>query len=495
MGPLPCPAIDRRTTIFDAVAIGVVALVLRVPAYLASRHLSFDDGVFGASAVAMRAGGRPFSEVFSSQGPLFLPLVWVGDLFGFRTASSPRVLAVVAGVVLAVVVYLAGRSIADRAGALLAAGIVATSVGVLGVSAPLAADGPALAAGAIAVALALRWRTPESASLRRAVLLGVAVGVALSIKSLLAPAVVPVALVLLSWRRLAPIVVGAGTAVAVNLAVSLPWGWSDVWEQSYGYHLEVAGDRTPGANLAKTLSTLGDRELPLVVAAVLAIATVILARRSHAERAVESEVVDPRFDRRFAGVGRLTQRLAEPDVLLLGWLLATLGILLIEHPMWRPHVAHLVPAGALLVARHRPRWEWLAVAAVVVVPYHVVHGWYLLAPDPYRGTTAEAVDILRALPPDALAISDEPGIVWRAGRRTTDDLVDASMLRMEVEHITSEYLGEVAAQPDVCAVAVWSRVRWGSFDDLPDRLADAGYSVALEDDRGRTLWLKSDCEP
>ena len=58
-----------------AVAAGAVAL--RFPALLAVRHLSFDDGVYGASAVALRTGALPFREVFSSQGPLFLPLVWL----------------------------------------------------------------------------------------------------------------------------------------------------------------------------------------------------------------------------------------------------------------------------------------------------------------------------------------------------------------------------------------------------------------------------------
>jgi hypothetical protein len=56
-------------------------------------------------------------------------------------------------------------------------------------------------------------------------------------------------------------------------------------------------------------------------------------------------------------------------------------------------------------------------------------------------------------------------------------------------------LAAVAAQPDVCAVVVRSAVRWGSFDDLPERLLDAGYEIADEDARGRRLYLKADCDP
>ena len=64
------------------------------------RHLTFDDGVYGASAVAMRAGGKPFGDVFSSQGPLLLPL-----RVGRRPRRLPdlertRVISIVAGVLL-----------------------------------------------------------------------------------------------------------------------------------------------------------------------------------------------------------------------------------------------------------------------------------------------------------------------------------------------------------------------------------------------------------
>ena len=83
-----------RSSRGDLAALAGLTVALRLPAYLASAHLTFDDGVFGASAVAMRAGGQPYRDVFSSQGPLFLPLVWVADLLGLRTDErAPRAVA------------------------------------------------------------------------------------------------------------------------------------------------------------------------------------------------------------------------------------------------------------------------------------------------------------------------------------------------------------------------------------------------------------------
>lgn len=457
--------------------------MLRVPAYLASAHLTFDDGVFGASAVAMRAGGKPFAEVFSSQGPLFLPLVWAGDLLGGRTASSPRLLAVLSGCLLVGAVYALGRSVADRAGALLAGALVGTSIGLLGITAPLAADGPALAFATVGVALAVAWR--RSPTPWHAVGIGLAVGAALSVKSLVAPAVVPVALVLLAWRRPRLVVLAAATSLAFHVAVSVPWGLADVWDQSYAYHLEVAGERTPVANLGKTLSTLADRELPLVVAGALAAAVAAGRLRRGRTGAAPADA---------AGGASLLDRLVRPSALLLAWLLAVVAVLAVVHPMWRPHVAQLVPAGALLAARHRPRWPVLGAAAVLILPWQVVDtaGRFDYR---YGRSTAAVVDAIADLPEGALAISDEPGLVWRAGRRTTDDLVDASLLRIEAGQIDAASLAATAARADVCAVAVRSAVRWGSFEDLPERLAAAGYEPAVDDDRGRVLYVKRPCRP
>jgi 4-amino-4-deoxy-L-arabinose transferase-like glycosyltransferase len=467
--------VDRAHVRFDLAVLTVVTVLLRLPAFVAERHLTFDDGVFGASAVAMRAGGQPFRDVFSSQGPLFLPLLWTADLLGFRRADSPRLLAVAAGVVLVVAVYLAGRAVADRPGALLAAGLTSACASILWVTGPLAADGVALAFATVTMLLLLRWR--DDITIRRALWLGLGIGATISVKALLAPIIVPVAVVLVVGRRLTPIVAGAATALVFHFLLWLPWGPSAVWDQAYAYHLDVAGDRTPGANLAKVFSTLGDRDLPLVAALVLAVAALALARRGRRLR--------PPWP------GALTS----PDGLILLWLASTVLVLLTEHPMWRPHVSQLVPPLALLVALHRPPTRALAAAAVVVVPYHVAHAWPVLHPTPYRDGSAEVHALLEALPPGALAVSDDPGIVWRAGRRTTDDLVDTSVLRIETGRMSSDSVMKAATSPGVCAVSVRSSERWGSFTDLPRQLLAAGYHVALVDGRDRRLYVKDPCDP
>jgi hypothetical protein len=469
--PHPSSSRSRDPIRTDLALLAAVTVALRVPSFVAERHLTFDDGVYGASAVAMRAGGQPFRDVFSSQGPLWLPLVWVGDVLGLRTTNAPRVVSLLAALLLVGATYAAGRAIADRGAAALAAGLMAVTASSLWITGPIAADGAALAFATLTVALTLRWR--DEITTTRALWLGLGVGATVSVKALLAPVVIPVALVLLAGRALVPILTGAVATVGFHLLLWLPWGPANVWEQSYEYHLDVAGDRTPGANAAKVLSTMGDRDLVVLAAVVLMVGAIALGRRA-LPPAVEA-------------------RLTSPDTLLLGWLAGVAVVLLTEHPLWRPHVSQLLPALALLAARHRPPWRAVAVAAVVAVPYQVVHAWDVLHPSGFRGGSEEVVARLEALPEGALAISDDPGIVWRAGRRTPPDLVDASILRMQTDQITSASVAEAAAAPDVCAVAVRSRARWGSFEDLPERLREAGYDVELEDQLGRRLYVRPGC--
>ena len=455
-------------------ALVAAAVLLRLPALFASRHLGFDDGVYGASAVAMRAGEAPFREVFSSQGPLFLPLVFVADLLGLRTLDAPRLLALLAGAGLVGATWSVGRGLGlSPTGSGVAAALVATSGSVLWVTGPLTSDGPALALATAAVALAVAWQ--RAPSVRLAVLCGLTLGAALSIKSLLVAAAVPVGLIL--WRQRRHLGAAVAGAVVVGLGSSLPWGLGRVWDQSVAYHLEAAGSRTPLANARKVLSTLGDRDLPLLLAiAAVAVATVLVRGR-----------------RRAAGI--------DSTWVVAVWLATTAAVLLLEHPLWRNHVAHLVPPAALLtVTRAQTLLPHLSDRAlrrlfvlpfVLVLPYHLGHVGEILAPTPPSPAYVAARADLRALPVGAQTISDEPGVVWRAGRRTPADLVDTSILRIRSGRITTASLAESADQREVCAVLVWSSARFGSLTDLPARLP--GYKEARRYGGPKVLYTKDRC--
>jgi hypothetical protein len=445
----------------DALILAIATVVIRLPAFFADKSLVFDDGVFASSARAMRNGELPFRDVFSSQGPVFLPLVWVADLVGLRTMDAPRLLAVAAGVLLTIAVYSCARHVTTRGNALLAAGLVTTSGSVLWVTAPVNADGPSLALSVLAVAFALRYR--DHPRLRTAVWMGLAAGGAVSIKALSVPAVVIAGLIVLlstpeMRRGLRDAAVSAGVAVAVYVVAALPFGISDVFEQSYTYHQDARRAATHEGAFRKLLDTLWDRDKLVLVALALAAITWAV-----------------RFVVRRRGGTAGDRALTIVTAFLALWVVMLVALLVWEPAMWRAHVAHLVPPLALLAALRPPSWKVLVVAGVVTVPFAIASNTSILWPDGYTGEQAALVARLRTFPSDAQFISDDPGVIWRSGHDTPGDFADTSYQRLDDGSITQASLVQAASQGDVCGVIVTSPQHFGRLDGLPDALAEHDY--------------------
>jgi hypothetical protein len=171
-------------------------------------------------------------------------------------------------------------------------------------------------------------------------------------------------------------------------------------------------------------------------------------------------------------------------------------LVIVVTPMWRAHVSMLVVPFALFIGRWRPtrRSALIAVAcaALVAVPLQL-HG--LLRPPRYAGDEATIQRVLRGLPKGAWALSDDPGLVWRAGRRTTDDLVDTSMVGQQQGRYTERSVALAAADPQVCAVAVRSHLRFGAFPGLGAALERVGYHTVGPTSRDHALYVREDCRP
>lgn len=483
---------DRRSTLIDMAVLAVVALAVRIPAYLADRGMTFDDGNFALSVLAMRNGEVPFRDVFSSQGPLFLPIVRAGDLMGFQTINAPRTSAVIAGIVTVLAAYSAVRRLSDRLGAQVAGGLLAVSGALAWVTGPIASDGPALAFAALAVAAAVRLR--DEPSWWCSIGVGLAVGATLSTKSLEAPVLVPVAMVLLApllaagrQRRVDTAAVGRAAAAAaasavVYLAVALWFGFSDVWDQSFTYRADASADRDMWGTFAKICSTMWDRDLAMLLFAVVAVGAAIVGRR-RAEPTTEL-----RAPRSHPSAAAITW----------AWMLATVvWLVVVVSPLWRPHVAAVAVPLAFLIGVHRPPLRATVLTAIVAVPLVVIQLDGLLVPGRLSPRDQRVTELLAELPPGSLVISDEPGVIWRSGHSTPGDLVDSSVLRREQGRYTEQSLAADAADEQICAFVRTSTDRFAAFDGLPVLLERAGFSAVeepvLTEGFGPVLYLRDDC--
>jgi hypothetical protein len=474
----------RRGWWRDALLLAVGAVLVRLPAFFAPRHLTFDDGQYGTVVLGLRDGALPFKDLFSSQGPLYYPLLGIADLVGLRTLDGPRLLPVASGAVAAIATYAIARHLTGRGEAFLAGALVATSGSLLFVTGPLSGDGPAIALALSAVAVACRARLHPTWG--RAFLVGALVGAALCVKLLVAPALIAIAL-LWFWtrpRRARDAIAAAAAAIAVGLVTALPWGIDRVWEQSVAYHRDSKRLRSYGSNLWTLVETLAERD-PFVLAAAVAagvMAVFVIWRRRH-DRPVPPSPSGGDLDLR-------------RGVLLTGSWVGVQAVLLVAEPaMWRPHVSQIVAPLALLSVLRPAPWRVLGVLGVLLVAGWALHAQPILWPDAYSRSEADVVARLERLPADAWVISDDPGFAWRAGHRVPGEFVDVSMKRFQQRALTTTDVVRAARDHRVCAVVIWSRSRLGSLGALPARLGDLGYEPvrSYPGPTARVLYERSRC--
>lgn len=461
----------------------VLTIVLRLPAFLSSRHLVFDDGVYGVSVIDMRHGLAPYTGVFSAQGPLHFPLLYLGDLLSFRTIDGPRVTPMLAGVLATIASWAIAKRLAGPTAGVIAGVLVATSGSMIWTTGQVTGDGISSALAVAAVWAAIKYR--DDPRLRRALLTGLLIGAALAVKPLVLPAALPVGWWLWSRRRADHLASAVGMAIVVWFASALPWGLGNVWRQSITYNSGAGPRYAKLSQLRKLFSTLGSRDLLVVGALLLALLTAVVATAAARRSAGAEEAGNaPRRPRPM-----LVAEHSDLIVIAL-WSGVTALVLVFEPALYRNHFAAIVPPLALVaaLATHSPKL--LAVVLIVLVPWSAINLHDILLPAGYTGAGAAVMRSLRALPNDAQVISDDPGFVWRAGLRTPAMMNDASVKRIDQHLLTTASVGHAAADPKVCAVMIWSS-RFGR--DLP------GLTAALEADGLqrvyrygglRTLWLR-----
>jgi hypothetical protein len=453
----------RMSPVSTTALLAIIAVVVRLPTFLSSRALSFDDGVYGASVVDMRRGLLPYRDVFSSQGPLHLPLLYAGDLLGLHTIDAPRVTPLLAGVVVAIAIRASARRLgATRTAALVSGAIVATTGTMLWTTGQITGDGPAAALTALAVWSALVYR--DEPRWWRAVMTGALFGGALATKPIVVAAVVPIAVWVWSRHRRAHVIASAAAVGLTWFASAVPWGLTRVWRQSFEYHTGTGPSYSHATQAGKLAVGLATRDAILVAAVGLGW---FAARRA----------------------GRTTRVPADLR-LLTAWTALVAVVLVLEKAMFANHLAAIVLPLALVAAVRPPPSRWLAVALVVLVPWEIANQRDILWPAHVTGVDAQVVAHLRRLPPGSEAISDNPGLVWRAGLTTPAQMNDTTDMRVFQGGITTEVVAAAALSGHTCAVVITPGGFGVQLPGVRAAIGSEGYHLARAWGNDRELWLR-----
>src|SRR5215207_5925664 len=317
-----------------AAVLGLLALALwlRVP-NLDAYTGSFDEGIRAQQLLLMAAGYRPFRDIFASQGPLLLDLLYPFYLAFGQTLTAARGGVVVCSIVALVGAGWAARQMAGPVAGLAALLLLALSPSFLDGSRLALAEVPTLAPSLFALGCLLAYRSSGD---RRLLALGaVCSALAVLIKPMALHIGAPLAVLLLlpplgdecavrPWygRRWLLDVLGFGLLVlAICAIVVLVLGPAQVWDNLGAYRggagHGLGADAAP--NLRLTFNIMRQEQAGLYVLAAVGL---VLGLWRH----------------------------PVPTLALLAWALAVLALFALYGDLADKHIVYLTPTLALLAA-------------------------------------------------------------------------------------------------------------------------------------------------
>jgi 4-amino-4-deoxy-L-arabinose transferase-like glycosyltransferase len=488
--PQQAPRLDQW-----ALAAILVAATAWMATSLPRFSTEYDEGVYWQSLRAMAEGHPLYSSVFGSQPPGFLLGVSPGYLLLGQSIVAGRITIALYALVGIVAVYAIGRALDGRWIGVLAAGLLALNPRYLQEATTLQAEIPSLTLALVGIALVavvMRRTLAQTWRLLLIVAAGIALGAAIMMKLLAVVALVPAVLLLAeplviamrerraerkmfisATRDLGLLLGGLLLACVIILIPFLPQ-WGALYEQVIGFHLVARG--TSGDGPLANLLLLPD--ITWIVAAL--------------------------------GLAVAVWRRMWVSLVMLGWLLGGVLVLVLQRPLFDPHVLILAPPLALLgalggaAAIDWARFNWnvrtqeslLMTGTLVALGATLLVGLWLdarqiRADSAYDGgTRAQMVQALRdhATPP-GIVMTDDQYVAALAGRDTPPELVDTSLVRIGTDSLTADEVERIIRRDDV-RVVLFATDR---LDRLPGLRAwvAANFQPARSFGAGETLYIRN----
>jgi Dolichyl-phosphate-mannose-protein mannosyltransferase len=438
----------------EAVVLGAILIVA---AFMRLVRLSgtsgdLDEGIRGIQLLLMSAGYRPMQEIYSSQGPLLLDMLFpLYRLFG-ETLGAARLAIGVYSLFGIVGVYVAARAVGGPVGGTAAALLLALSPNYLRNSRQALAEVPALAPAILAVAAALQYqRTGRWIWL---VVSGVLLGVALMVKPIVAAAVVPIALAALLGPRISlrPVLLVGLVSAAVVVTIVVMTGFSTVVDQMVDYRLksrQVSG-WSWSENWKVFRGTLVARDQIGLLA--------------------------------LGGAGAILAFLVRPRQAIpyIGWIVASAALLALYAPLFPKHVVIAVPPlvvaagagiGVVWQALRERRVAGMVGGFALTGPL-LLYTWslptiamlnvgFMNLDQSFEGqrfarTADIAATIAAVTQRGDFIVTDEPEQAFHAQRLVPPNLADPSTSRVRARELTGEAVVTTAEEYDVKLVALSS---------------------------------------
>ena len=394
-------------------AVLVAAAAVFVYTHALGTRTNYDEGVYLASLDAMRRGQALGSDIYTSQPPVFYWLLrTLAAPFGSSITAIRVGFALVAVTGVAAALVLGWRLYGAPAG-VAGAALVAIGPPYPSVAPTVSADVPAVVLGLVSLAL-VTFALPRGASRLWAGSAGAVLALAVLTKLLAIPFVVPfVALTLAAKaaRRVLPAallgaVLTASVVVAANAAAL-----GAIWREVVTDHTGARGLGSFSGNVDQIRGLL-ELRTPFGWLVPLGFVAFVLSRRARRTWPLWT------FVPAAAGFLLLVRPLADHHLVLLS-------------------VACAIAAGPSLALAIGGLPRPVVVGATTVLVLVVAAGIYQEQRRLHRNDVPEPAEVMwaveaveRTTSRNALVVTDQPIVVFRAQRRTAGPLVDISNTRV-----------------------------------------------------------------
>jgi 4-amino-4-deoxy-L-arabinose transferase-like glycosyltransferase len=434
---------------------------------------NFDEGVYLASLDLMRRGQALGSEIYTSQPPVFYWLLRVlAAPFGSSIPDIRLAFALLAVVGVAAAIALGwllhGPAAGVAAGALIAIGPPYPTF-----APTVSADVPAVVLGLVSlVLLAVALRSDAGRTWAAAA--GAVLALAVLTKLLAVPFAVPfVALVLAAGaaRRVLPTALGGGALVALLVAVANASALDDIWRQVVTDHTNARALGTFSGNLDQ-IRTVFEPRSPFGWLVAVGLVAFVLSRPARATWPLWT----------FLPAAVLFLLLVRP---------------LTDHHLVLLSVACAVGAGPSLALAIGDLARGPRTVATAVLVLFVAAGLYQEQRRLHRNDVPDEPEVTWAIAAveeatgsDALVVTDQPIVLFRAARKTTGPLVDISSTRVTGGTLTGADVNAEIHRVQPAAVLVDRMLR-----SLPEVVAELDRTYPIRVRCGSaTLYLTSRSE-
>jgi Dolichyl-phosphate-mannose-protein mannosyltransferase len=409
-----------------------------------------DEGIRGIQLLLMRAGFRPFEDIYASQGPLLLDLLYPLYMAFGGSLAAVRLAVAAYSLVGIVATYLVSRALAGPVGAAAATTLLVLSPTYLRNSRQALSETVALGPAVLAVWAAVLYA--RRGSNRWLFAAGALLALSLLIKPITIAAALPVGLCVLmrGGRPLRSLVTLGCVVGAIVLLVCVITGLAGVFDQVIEYRLKTRELESwkLRENWAVIQSALGRDQLAVFGLSV------------------------------FGGIALaiLSPRVGIP---LLVWGVGTFLLLLFYSPLFPKHTVVMIPPVAILAGAGLGRlWQYwhgehrqLSIAHfgfILPLAWYVASlpgllGWDArfmnLLPTSDLPRFAEAPDAVRSIvaltDPSDYVITDHPYLAFLAQRLVPPALADPSKTRLRSRELTGQEIAQAGTTYPSKVAVMW----------------------------------------